>query len=443
MKSSINKARGRQPIRLALAFTFSALALLWLFASPQKASHRNDDDASTVSTSPSEGRLAVFDDLWETVQQRYYDPNFHGVDWQESRNIFRPLAANANGTHEFYATVRKMIGALRDAHTRVYGPDEKFDWWSPRFITLGFTIREVEGSPAVIQVERDSQAARVGIRPGDVLTRIDNVPAAQFIADRMQTFDPPSDGSARFRAFANVLEGPAGSSVKVDWKNKDNKTRSAEFTRFWNQRQLGFSSQRHDDIAIVRIDAFTQSVALDFIKAFPKMVTDARAIILDLRANGGGDAEAMADVASLFLEDGTSLGKFADRSGASFELHTYTRRLWPAASAIKLLVVVLTSESTSSAAEIMASALQAKRGARVIGSKTCGCVLAIRNRHTLPDGGVLDVSEFDFRTGDGIRLEGRGISPNEMTTLKRKDLYAGRDRTVELAKSFLKNHQRR
>jgi carboxyl-terminal processing protease len=191
-------------------------------------------------------------------------------------------------------------------------------------------------------------------------------------------------------------------------------------------------------VAIIKIDAFTQSLALEFTKALPGMVDGAEAIVLDLRANGGGDAEAMADVVSPFLDDGTGLGKFVDRSGASFELHTYMKRLWPSASAVNLPIVVLTSESTSSAAEIMAATLQTKRAARVIGSETCGCVLAIRSRHALPDGGVLDVSEFDYRTADGVRLEGRGITPNEVTTLKRQDLYAGRDRTLELAKSLLK-----
>ena len=168
------------------------------------------------------------------------------------------------------------------------------------------------------------------------------------------------------------------------------------------------------------------------------MLEGAAGIILDLRGNGGGDAEAMADVVSPFLEDGSGLGKFVDRSGASFELHSYSKKLWPSTSAITLPIVVLTNESTSSAAEIMASALQTKRGARVMGSVSCGCVLAIRSRHTLPDGGVLDVSEFDYRTSDGVRLEGRGISPQDITTLKREDLYAGRDGTLELAKSYLK-----
>jgi carboxyl-terminal processing protease len=400
------------------------------------------DDSSLVSTSTAEGRLAVFDDVWETIQERYYDIKFNGIDWQASRIKFRTLASQAKTTHEFYDVIRKMLSALKDAHTRVYGPDEKFDWWNPRFITLGFTIREVEGLPTVIQVNRTSEAARNGIRPGDVLLKIDNVPAKQFITQKLEEPGLASDTSARYRAIANVLEGPAGSTVQIDWQTKGGKTKSASFTRFWNQKQLGFGSQRSDNIAIIKIDAFTQSLALEFTKALPKMVAGADGIILDLRGNGGGDAEAMADVVSPFLEDGTGLGKFVDRSGASFELHSYLKRLWPSAAAVNLPIVVLTSESTSSAAEIMTAALQTNRNAQVIGTGSCGCVLAIRSRHALPDGGVLDVSEFDYRTAAGVRLEGRGIIPDTRTSLKRQDLYAGRDSTLEIAKSHLKQSMR-
>ena len=167
-------------------------------------------------------------------------------------------------------------------------------------------------------------------------------------------------------------------------------------------------------------------------------------IILDLRGNGGGDAEAMADVVSPFLEDGTGLGKFVDRSGASFELHSYLKRaLADRPRPSTLPIVVLTSESTSSAAEIMACGIANKSKCSGDGSGYCGCVLAIRSRHALPDGGVLDVSEFDYRTSDGVRLEGRGILPIGRTSLKRQDLYAGRDRTLEIAKSQLKRSMRK
>src|SRR6185295_2170119 len=226
---------------------------------------------------------------------------------------------------------------------------------------------------------------------------------------------------------------------------RNGKQKSAVLQRYWSQRQLGFNNQRKGKIAILRIDAFTQSVALDFSKVLPQVLEGAEGIILDLRSNGGGDAEAMADVASLFLDDGTNLGRFADRSGASFELETFSKRLWhlPPSSQIKLPLVVLTSENTSSAAEIMVAALQSKHRAQVIGSGTCGCVLAIRSRHALPDGGVLDVSEFDYRTATGLRLEGAGIKPDHFKTITRSDLYAKLDSVLGSGIEFLRKSAER
>ncbi|HEY6660248.1 MAG TPA: S41 family peptidase [Pyrinomonadaceae bacterium] len=419
--------RNRTSSRAGSIVALFALCLVLGVWSSQLTAKTFTDDSSLVSTATPEGRLAVFDDVWETIQERYYDPKFHGIDWQAKRNVFRPAAARASGTHEFYDVLRQMIASLKDAHTRVYSPDEKFDWWNPRFVTVGLGIREIEGAPTVIQIEPGSAAARTDIRPGDVIVRID---------DRAVSVAGP-------RAIANIFEGPAGTDVKVGWITRNGKQKSAVLQRYWIQRQLGFSNQRKGKIAVLRIDAFTQSVALDFSKSLPDVLEGAEGIILDLRSNGGGDAEAMADVASLFLDEGINLGKFADRSGASFELQTYSKRLWriPRLSPIKLPLVVLTSENTSSAAEILAAALQTRRRARVIGTGTCGCVLAIRNRHALPDGGLLDVSEFDYRTAAGVRLEGAGIKPDELSPLKRSDIYSRRDRAFELAKDFLqKSH---
>ena len=397
------------------------------------------DDPSIVSTTTPEGRLAVFDDVWETIQERYYDPTHNGIDWQAKRNVFRPAAAKANSAYELYDVMRQMIASLKDAHTRVYSPDEKFDWWNPRYVTVGLTVREIGGVPVVLQVESGSAAARTEIHPGDAIVSVDGVRVAEFISNRIENFGSRSDGPSRSRIVASLFDGQPGTSVNVAWSTRDGKLKSAVLPRYWTQRHLGFSTQRKGKVAILRIDAFTQSVALEFSKALPDVLEGADSIVLDLRFNGGGDAEAMADVASLFLDDGINLGKFADRSGASFELQTYSKRLWrvPQLSRIKLPLVVLTSESTSSAAEIMVAALQTKGRARVIGGVTCGCVLAIRNRHPLPDGGILDVSEFDYRTASGVRLEGRGIKPDETISPTRNDIYSRRDTALEIARNAL------
>ena len=433
----------RSILRLS-AFALTVLIFGGSMLQAARNSRRKADDSSVVSTSTTAGRLAVFDDVWETILERYYDPTFRGVDWQSERTTFRPAAAKATSTQEFYQVLRHMVGALKDAHTRVYSPDDKFDWWSPRFVTVGVTVREVEGLPIVVQVEANSAASRTGIRPGDLIVKVDNLMSEEFIRRRLQNSGSPSDAAARSRSIATLLEGAAGTPLELEWQGRDGKTKSSIFQRYWSQRQLGYRSENKGKVAVIRIDAFTQSLALDFSKALPKMLAGVEGIVLDLRGNGGGDAEAMADVASLFLDDGINLGKFADRSGASFELQTFSKRLWPVAFApTKLPLVVLTSESTSSAAEIMVAALQTKRRAHVIGTETCGCVLAIRNRHALPDGGVLDVSEFDYRTAEGVRLEGLGIKPDELTRLNRRDIYASRDEPLALALNLIRNNHRK
>jgi carboxyl-terminal processing protease len=394
-----------------------------------------NDDTSVVSTATPEGRLAVFDDVWETIHERYYDPSLNGVDWRMRRTSYRAAAAKAAGTVELYDVLRQMISPLNDAHTRVYSPEEKFEWWSPRFVSTGISVRLVEGAPTVVGVEKDSLAAKSGIRPGDVIISIDG----NSIPEVMKLKAQHARATISSRSVANLLDGPVGAGVTIGWQNREGKNRSTTLQRYWSQRRLGFTSERKDDLVIIRLDAFTQTVVADFLKEIPAMIKDANGIVLDLRGNGGGDAEAMADVASLFLKEGINLGRFADRSGASFELQTYFKRVWrlPMTSHVELPLTVVTGENTSSAAEILVAALQTARRATVIGNDTCGCVLAIRNRHALPDGGVLDVSEFNYHTAQGVRLEGRGIKPDRVVAIRRRDLYSRRDAAIELARTVL------
>jgi carboxyl-terminal processing protease len=437
------ETRVAPPLTLS-CLTLFLIALLALGIPPSLqsgVSNAASDDASVVSTSTREGRLAVFDDFWETIQERYYDPTFRGIDWTANRASFRREAADASGSQEFYEVLRQMIRPLKDAHTRVYSPEEKFDWWNPRFVTVGLTVREIDGVPTVVQVEPKSAPAEGGIRPGDVIVNIDGVSAPSLLERRLKNSITPPDASDRFRAFSTLLDGLADTSIKLVWQQRDGKTKSAIFQRHWTQRRLGVQFHRKGKLLIIEFQAFTQAIALDFARSMPKLIRGVDGIVLDLRANGGGDAEAMAEVASAFLGDAFDLGRFVDRWGASFELHTNSRLLWPAAplAQTKLPLVVLTSENTSSAAEILVAALQTKRRAQVIGTETCGCVLAIRSRHSLPDSGLLDVSEFDYRTAEGVRLQDAGIKPHETVMLNRGAIYSRRDQAMESARIFLKN----
>jgi carboxyl-terminal processing protease len=400
-------------------------------------------DAGIVSTTTREGRLAVFDDVWLTVQDHYYDANFHGVDWLVQRSVFRPQAADAHGPQELYALLRRMLASLKDAHTRVYAPEEKFEWQHPRFVSAGVSLREVEGQPTVVSVDPGSEAAQAGIRPGDVIESIDGEPALSVLERKLRDEAGSSTAqAARSRAMALLLSGEPKTIVQVVWRNIDNKKLTASFRRQWHQRNFVLQITRRGNRAVVVIDAFTWAITRDFARALKAELRHVLGIVLDLRNNGGGDAEAMAGIASYFLPTATRIGQFINRSGnVALSLETGAALSISAdrIAASNVPLVVLTSNRTSSAAEVIVAALQEAHRATVIGGETCGCVLAIRTRHALPDGGELDISELDYRTAKGVRLEGRGLLPDESVTLKRRDLYSGHDRVLELALAKLKD----
>jgi carboxyl-terminal processing protease len=408
--------------------------------------HAADTDSAAVSTATVEGRLAVFDDVWQTVNDRYYDANFHGVDWWAQRAQLRTLAADAHNPAELYTILRRLLTSLRDAHTRVYTPEEKFDWQHPRFLTIGLSLREIQGQLTVVAVERGSDAEQSGIRAGDVIAKINGEAALSRLEQRLREQSGSSTPqAARLFALASLTDGPPEAPVAIEWIGADNKPRQTSLARHWQQRSLGLRITRHRGIAVITIDAFTHTLAVEFARATNEKLRQARGIVLDLRTNGGGDAQAMAEIASAFLPEATGLGQFTDRHG-NVSLKIETGALPPFSvhqnKPIQVPIVILTSERTSSAAEIFIAALKPTGRAAVLGGETCGCVLAVRARHTLPDGGELEVSELDYHTARGDRLEGTGIKPDEAISLTRRDLYSGRDPVLESALLKLKGRPR-
>jgi carboxyl-terminal processing protease len=336
-----------------------------------------------------------------------------------------------------------MLSNLRDAHTRVFAPAEKFDWRRPRFISVGVSVREVDNAPVIFAVEPDSEAERQGLRVGDALTSVDGEDALTVFARRLRDHGNSSTiAAARARAMAKLFDGAIDSAVRVAWIDARGKERTAMLKRLWRERDPALRVRRLERgrIGFVEFDIFTQEAAVAFMRALDGRLRDARGLIIDLRNNGGGDAEAMIEIISALLPSGKSLGRFTNRHGRiQSEPHTRAAMLLSAdyIKSFRAPVIVLASERTSSAAEIFIAALKEAGRATILGQNTCGCALGLRRRHTLPDGGELHISELDYHTARGTRLEGAGVAPDEKITLDPRDLRARRDRAVERAVELL------
>lgn len=432
--------------------SFPRAVLVWcvlvcLLAPLPAVARRVPGDEVSVSTATREGRLRVFEEVWEQVRVRYYDPSLHGVDWGALGETFRPLAAGARDQTEFYSVLRRMLGHLRDPHTRVFAPGESPDWRVQRFVTVGVTVREIEGAAVVTGVERGSEAERAGVRAGDTVLSLDGETVEALVKRRLSEQTSAPTPSSRLLVVARLFDGPRDTQVTAVFRGGGSTARARDKrVRLRRQVQTRTPSLQvlgaGRGVYVVRFNIFTWEIAGQVARALKGELRDARALVIDLRDNGGGETEAMADIASLFLPAGKSLGRFSDREGRILvEPHTRAA-LNSTAERPKTFsgpVAVLTGARTASASEVFVAALrEANRATAVLGEGTCGCVLGIRRRHQLPDGGVLDVSEMDYRTAGGRRLEGVRLEPDEEINLTRLDLQRGRDRAVERAVQLLK-----
>ena len=103
-------------------------------------------------------------------------------------------------------------------------------------------------------------------------------------------------------------------------------------------------------------------------------------------------------------------------------------------------LAILIDQVSLSASEVFASGMQAVGRARLFGETTGGQVLpALWDR--LPNGDLLYHAFADYITPSGIRLEGRGVVPDEFCPLTRADLLAGRDAPLQAALRWISNQR--
>ena len=397
--------------------------------------------AYSLPTVPSESsdalslkdRVKVFEDVWETVHEKYYDPSFNGVDWRAVRERYRPRVDEAASDVEFYRLLKQMVGELHDAHTRFNTPEERREREREQAISTGLSIYEVEGKPVVIGVEPDSDAARAGVEPGMIVQTIDGRPVAERLAEaRARVAGSSSDRAVRLRIYRMIVDGAPGTTLRMTLDRADESTVDVALTRRIVRDAAVVTSQRlPSGLAYIRLTLWQSPIRKQFRKVL-KHLRDAPGLVLDIRGNPGGEAEEVVKIASFFFNSHVPFGKFSNRSGRAVYVRTdddeeiYTGH-----------IAILINEGSGSGSELFAGVMQETGRAVVVGRRSCGCVLGISKFRKLGEG-ELAVSEYGYRSPGGKTFEGTGVIPNKEVDLKIVDLQQHRDAALEAAEKLLK-----
>ncbi|GIL05412.1 MAG: peptidase S41 [Betaproteobacteria bacterium] len=406
-------------------------------------------------------RAATLQRVWQLVADRYYDPSFNGVDWTAARERHLPAALAAASDAQFYRALKAMVRELRDSHTVVLTAKESAD--RRRFIApqTGAALGIVEGRAAVVAVEADSPAARAGVRAGDVVVALNGTALDEAFFERASAaVDDAGEPSGvmplprdtaeaergrRLRALQRLLRGapdapppslrltlqraPDAAPIEVDLPVVPvGAPPRVELTRL------------DDGIAVLKLTRFAADVRVELRRAV-EQVADAGALILDLRGNSGGDYAMYTWLAAQFMTAAREVMTSVRREGAGQRSSAVVLR--PTADAFPGPIAVLTDRRTASASELMATTLVEQRNAITVGESTCGCVVAVRTEHVLPDGGGLRIAETGFVSARGRRMEGEPLAPTRLVLPTLADLRAGRDPVLEEARRLLKERLHR
>ena len=400
---------------------------------------RSQDGAPTTSAAnvnaarehSPEVRQRTFEKVWETVRDKFFDPQFNGVDWNKMRERYSPEVALAKTDAELYRTLTRMLGELRVSHMEIIPPDVIAQFSAPP-VTTGLGLRSVEGQVVVLRVLPGSSAEHMGFRPGFVITSV----AGENVKDL-------DDALAR-------LGGTADSSVRVGFLDEHDQARELSLERSLlgsdavERQKLGklsiyalLEAKRLDDgIGYIRFTSFIETLEKKLSAAIDSM-RDAPGLIIDLRGNGGGDDSVAIKLANHLFDRPTQLMITRTRKGES---KYYRAR--PTEHPYLGPVAILIDEGSASASEQLTAGLQELGRAYVIGKKTKGEDMdaeAVK----LPTGAYFVYAEGEPRTPKGVVIEGRGVIPDLEVSLTRAELLKGNDAQLSAAIQYIKEKEKR
>jgi carboxyl-terminal processing protease len=182
------------------------------------------------------------------------------------------------------------------------------------------------------------------------------------------------------------------------------------------------------DIAYIRLEEFTTQAATLVTAALRSLHLGAhlRGVVLDLRGNGGGDANQAVRILSAFVHHQIVA---IDVNGKGKRTPERTVNSVPL---LRVPLVVLTDAGSASSSELVAGAVRDLHAGLVVGTRTAGA-LAGAEFYGLSDGSGLEITEVRVLGAKGERIDNVGVAPNQQVLATALDLSRGQDPVISRA----------
>jgi carboxyl-terminal processing protease len=283
---------------------------------------------------------------------------------QDARSRVDEVARLANsllGVNSTAVILEYLCGAANslDPYSTYLTSDELDEVYSQiegNFVGLGVELKADAGSLLIVNVITGSPAARAGIVDGDRIVAVDGQSTKELSTDQA----------------ADLLQGPEGSTVRVDVVSSRPESRPRRLT----VRREHVEVPSVDDVKIVdatygvgylKLTTFQKTTTSDLTKALWTLHKQGmKSLIMDLRGNPGGLLTSSVEAVDKFVQHGTIVSTRGRGDGEDFSYTAHERDTW------RMPLVVLIDGDSASASEIFAGAIREHRRGTIVGARSYG-----------------------------------------------------------------------
>lgn len=354
---------------------------------------------------------------------------------EELQTLFAPFWEAWNLVHANYVdqpvddvalmrgAISGMMEALGDQHSSYMDPEDfkqANESLEGSYEGIGAYVDTTTEFLTVTSPIPGSPAEAAGLLPGDVIVAIDGEDMTGIDAELVRR---------------KVL-GPAGSTVVLTII-REGEDQPLDFSIVRAKITIASASGEmlEGDIAYFQVTTFGPNTMPELEAAMNEIMPQSpKAIILDLRNNGGGYLQTSVEVASQFMSEGVVLyEQYGDGRRTTFDVIP-----GGLATDTTIPVIVLINEGSASASEIVAGALQDTGRAKLLGTVSFGKG-SVQNWIPLNgDNGAVRITIAKWLTPNENTIHEIGLTPDYPVELTEEDRLADRDPQLDEAVRLLK-----
>ena len=369
----------------------------------------------------------IYNEAWRQMRDFFYAPNMNGVDWKAMHDKYAALAPFVNHRNDLTYLIGELIGELNNGHAYT-GGGERPETPRIKLGLLGAVLSRDAASKAykidrILPGENWEKNARspltavgVNVKAGDYILAVNGQPVSTLaniydaligMADKQVTLrvnSKPSDDGARDITVVPIAD------------------ESPLYYREWVQKNVDeVTKKTNGEVGYIHIPDMGQEGLNEFTKQYFPQIRK-KGLIVDVRGNGGGFVSPLV----------------IDRLRRALVMVEVARNGTPQTNPPQTFIgpmVALCNEFSASDGDIFPYRFKTNGLGKLIGKRTWGGVVGIRNSLPFTDGGSLNRPEFAPFSKDGKEwvIEGHGVDPDIVVDNDPAKEFRGEDQQLDRA----------